>query len=116
MVKKILYISAFILLSFKSSDKFYIGKASYYGKNWNGRITSSGEVFNRDSLTAAHKYIKFGTFVKVINLSNDSVIYVKINDRLPKSSNRLIDLSYGAAKKLNFIKKGITKVKIYLMK
>lgn len=103
-------ITLLTLLSFKSSEKIYTGTASYYGQNWTGRLTSSGERFHKDSLTAAHKYFKFGTIVKVTNTSNDSVRYVKINDRLPKSSKFIIDLSYGTAKELNFIRKGITKV------
>ena len=103
-------ITLLTLLSFKSSDKVYTGTASYYGQNWTGRLTSSGEKFHSDSLTAAHKTFKFGTIVKVTNTSNDSVRYVKINDRLPKSSKFVIDLSYGTAKQLNFIRKGITKV------
>ena len=86
------------------------GIASYYGKGFNGRKTSSGEVFCSDSLTAAHKRLKFGTLVKVTNISNDSSVVVKINDRLPQSSKRCIDLSYRSAKKLNFISKGITRV------
>jgi rare lipoprotein A len=106
----LLFIPLLTLLSFKSSEKIYTGTASYYGQNWTGRLTSSGERFHKDSLTAAHKYFKFGTIVKVTNTSNDSVRYVKINDRLPKSSKFIIDLSYGTAKELNFIRKGITKV------
>lgn len=106
----LLFIPLLTLLSFKSSEKIYTGTASYYGQHWTGRLTSSGERFHKDSLTAAHKYFKFGTIVKVTNTSNDSVRYVKINDRLPKSSKFIIDLSYGTAKELNFIRKGITKV------
>jgi len=110
MKKLLLFIPLITLLSFKSSEIIYTGTASYYGQHWTGRKTSSGELFHKDSLTAAHKYFKFGTIVKVTNTSNDSVRYVKINDRLPKSSSFVIDLSYGTAKELNFIRKGITKV------
>ena len=106
----LLFVILLTLLSFKSSEKIYTGTASYYGQHWTGRLTSSGERFHKDSLTAAHKYFKFGTIVKVTNTSNDSVRYVKINDRLPKSSKFIIDLSYGTAKELNFLRKGITKV------
>ncbi|MDQ3110976.1 MAG: septal ring lytic transglycosylase RlpA family protein [Bacteroidota bacterium] len=88
------------------------GVASWYGQNWNGRLTSSGQLFCPDSLTAAHKRLPFGTVVKVTNASNDSVVYVKITDRLPKSSKRSIDLTPYVAKKLNFYSKGLTKVKI----
>jgi rare lipoprotein A len=86
------------------------GKASYYADKFNGRRTSSGEKFSNDSMTAAHKYLPFGTRVIVTNLKNDSVVVVRINDRLPKKSSRTIDLSKAAARKLNFIKSGITQV------
>lgn len=99
------------LFSFTQSE-VEKGIASYYGQNYTGRLTASGERFHRDSLFAAHKTLKFGTLVRVTNLKNDSVRYVKINDRLPKSSKRIIDLSYGAAKEMNFIKAGITTVTI----
>jgi rare lipoprotein A len=97
-------------------DNFTTGTASYYAHKFEGRKTSSGEIFRQDSLTAAHKSLPFGTLVKVTNLSNDSTVVVKINDRLPPSSRRTIDLTYAAARKLNFIKKGLTKVKIEVLK
>lgn len=109
--KIFLTICFFTSLSFMKSDiKEYKGKATYYGKNWTGRLTASGERFYADSLTAAHKYFKFGTILKVTNLSNDSACFVKVNDRLPKSSKFIIDLSYGTAKQLNFIKRGVINV------
>jgi rare lipoprotein A len=89
-----------------------IGTASFYAKKFNGRKTSSGEKFSNDSLTAAHKTIKFGTYVLVKNIKNDSTVVVKINDRLPKKSKRSIDLTLRAAKQLNFVKSGLTKVEI----
>lgn len=88
------------------------GKASYYANRFEGRKTSSGEIFKHTLLTAAHKSLKFGTYVKVTNLKNDSIVIVKINDRLPQKSSRLIDLTLKAAKQLNFIKSGLTDVKI----
>jgi rare lipoprotein A len=92
------------------------GTASYYAKKFNNRRTTSGELFCNDSLTGAHKTLAFGSIVKVTNLKNDSVVLVKINDRLPKKSSRLIDLSQRAAKQLNFIKTGIVKVRVELLK
>lgn len=86
------------------------GVASWYGHHWNGRMTASGEIFCPDSMTAAHKTLPFGTIVKVTNLSNDSVIYVRITDRLPKKSSRSIDLTPVAAKRLGFYSKGLQKV------
>ncbi len=91
------------------------GLASYYAKKFNGRKTTSGELFYNDKLTAAHKTLKFGTFVKVRNIKNDSTVIVKVNDRLPKKSKRTIDLSYKAAKQLNFISSGLTKVEITVL-
>lgn len=92
------------------------GKASYYAKKFDNRRTTSGEIFSNDSLTGAHKTLAFGSIVKVTNLKNDSVVIIKINDRLPKKSSRLIDLSQRAAKQLNFIKSGIVLVKVELLK
>lgn len=91
------------------------GIASFYAKKFNGRKTSSGEKFNNDSLTAAHKKLKFGTYVLVRNLKNDSTVIVKINDRLPQKSKRSIDLTLRAAKQLNFVKSGLTKVEITVL-
>lgn len=88
------------------------GVASWYGPKWKGRLTASGEYFDPDSMTAAHKSLPFGTIVKVTNLSNDSVIYVRITDRLPKKSSRSIDLTPVAAKKLGFYSKGLQKVRM----
>lgn len=88
------------------------GIASWYGPAWQGRLTASGEYFSPDSMTAAHKWLPFGTIVKVTNVANDSVIYVRITDRLPKSSKRSIDLTPVAAKKLGFYSKGLQKVRM----
>lgn len=92
-----------------------IGTASFYAKKFNGRKTSSGEKFSSDSLTGAHKKLKFGTYVMVRNLKNDSTVIVKINDRLPQKSKRSIDLTLRAAKQLNFVKSGLTKVEITVL-
>lgn len=97
-----------------SADTAYreTGIASWYGQKFEGRYTSSGEIFRVDSLTAAHKKLPFGTLVKVTNLKNDSVVIVKITDRLPQSSTRCIDLTPRAARQLNFLRAGLTPVKL----
>ena len=100
------------LVENQTSEK---GIASFYAKKFNGRKTTSGEIFQNDKLTAAHKTLKFGTYIKVRNLKNDSTVIVKVNDRLPKKSKRSIDLSYKAAKQLNFISAGLTKVEITVL-
>jgi rare lipoprotein A len=110
ILNKLLVFTPLLLLSFILTTPEYKGTATYYGQHWTGRLTASGERFHADSLTAAHKYFKFGTIVKVTNHHNDSVCYVKVNDRLPKSSKFIIDLSYGTAKQLNFLKRGVINV------
>ena len=111
-MKVLLIIMLFILTDVPTIIK---GRASYYGQHWTGRLTASGERFYADSLTCAHKTYKFGTILKVTDLRNDSVIYVKVNDRLPKSSKYVVDLSYGCAKKLDFIKTGVIPVTLEII-
>ncbi len=91
------------------------GLASFYANKFNGRKTSSGQIFSNTELTAAHKHLKFGTKVMVRNLKNDSTVIVIINDRLPPKSKRTIDLTTKAAKQLNFIKSGLAKVEITIL-
>lgn len=91
------------------------GIASFYANKFNGRKTSSGEIFSNDELTAAHKKLKLGTYVLVRNLKNDSTVMVKINDRLPQHSKRTIDLTLKAARQLNFVKAGLTSVEITVL-
>ncbi|BAT72127.1 rare lipoprotein A [Thermosulfidibacter takaii ABI70S6] len=88
------------------------GLASWYGPKFHGRKTASGERFNMYSLTAAHKTLPLGTYVKVKNLKNGRAVVVKINDRGPFVRGRIIDLSYAAAKKLGMIKDGVVPVEI----
>ncbi len=91
------------------------GLASFYANKFNGRKTSSGQIFSNTGLTAAHKHLKFGTKVMVRNLKNDSTVIVTINDRLPQKSKRTIDLTTKAAKQLNFLKSGLAKVEITIL-
>ena len=104
----------FVLLFSFTFNKTYteIGKACYYSSKFNGKKTSSGEIFSQENLTAAHKSLPLGTFVKVTNLSNDSTVIVKVNDRLNKKSGHVIDLTLKAANQLNFVRMGSTKVKV----
>ena len=88
------------------------GKASFYGGKFHGRVTASGERFNQNGLTAAHRTLPFGTKVKVKNLHNGKEVTVKINDRGPSSKSRVIDLSKGAAKKLGMIQAGVVSVEL----
>jgi rare lipoprotein A len=110
--KLTLFITGIFLLFSFIQLKEEIGLASYYSSQFEGRRTASGEVFTQKKLTAAHKTLPFGTVVKVTNLKNDSIVIVKINDRLSKRSGHSIDLTLTAAKQLNFVRNGSTKVKI----
>tara|TARA_B100000686_G_scaffold263710_1_gene277524 strand:+ start:1063 stop:1893 length:831 start_codon:yes stop_codon:yes gene_type:complete len=96
------------------SGKGYIEKgiASWYGTKFHGRRTSSGETYDMYAMTAAHKSLPLPTYVKVTNLSNDKFIVVKVNDRGPFHENRIIDLSYTAAIKLDIIQKGTGLVEV----
>lgn len=89
-----------------------VGYASWYGPNFHGRRTASGEIYNMYAMTAAHKILPMNTYVRVENLSNHKVVIVRINDRGPFVKNRIIDLSYAAAKKLGIIGPGVAKVKL----
>ena len=91
------------------------GKASWYGPGFHGKITANGEKFNMNNFTAAHRKLKFGTFLKITNLSNNFSVIVRINDRGPYKHNRIIDLSKKAAKEIDMIKSGIADVKIEIV-
>jgi len=93
-----------------------VGVASYYGKDFHGKKTANGEIFDMYAMTAAHKTLPLGTRIKVVNLKNKKSIEVKVNDRGPYVGNRILDLSYGAAKKLAMVKDGTAKVKIIILK
>jgi rare lipoprotein A len=90
---------------------YQVGKASWYGKKFHGKATASGEDFDMFELTAAHRQLPLGTYVKVTNLRNDKWVIVRINDRGPYIRGRIMDLSYGAARMLDF-HAGVEKVRL----
>jgi len=92
------------------------GVASYYGDKFDGKKTSFGEIFKKNDLTAAHIKYPYNTILRVINLLNNRSVILRINDRKPDFNGRIIDVSYGAAKKLEMLKSGITEVKIEVLK
>ena len=93
----------------------YIGTASYYGEGYEGRQTASGETFDKNELTAAHRFLPFGTLVNVTNLENERNVELRINDRGPFVRGRIIDVSERAAKLLGFINQGTVKVHIMVI-
>ena len=86
------------------------GIASWYGKKFHGRLTSTREVYDMYELSAAHKSLPIPCYVKVTNLSNGKSLIVRVNDRGPFKKGRIIDLSYAAAKRLDIIEKGTARV------
>jgi rare lipoprotein A len=92
------------------------GVASYYGKEFNGRKTASGERYNDRKFTAAHRKLPFGTMVNVTNLNNGKTVTVRVNDRGPFKKDRLIDLSFAAAKAIGIVGAGTGRVRIEIAK
>ncbi len=88
------------------------GLASWYGRKFHGRKTASGDTFDMNGLTAAHRSLPLNCYVKVTNKTNGKTVVVKVNDRGPFSGNRVLDLSYGAAKQLGMTAKGVGNVSI----
>ncbi|MDX2286649.1 MAG: septal ring lytic transglycosylase RlpA family protein [Bacteroidia bacterium] len=88
------------------------GNASYYADKFHGRPTASGELYDRNKFTAAHKTLPHGTYVKVTNLTNNRSTVVRINDRLPRESSRSIDLSRAAAEQIGMIQAGVVRVRM----
>lgn len=88
------------------------GRASWYGRDFHGKRTANGEIYNMYDMTAAHKTLPFDTYVSVRNLNNNKTTVVRINDRGPFARGRVIDLSYSAAKELGIIGPGTTDVEI----
>ncbi len=91
---------------------YQVGTASWYGEYFEGRATASGEPYNMYDLTAAHPTLPLGSWVRVTNLHNGRVVYVRINDRGPIIPGRIIDLSFGAARVLNFENQGLQRVRL----
>jgi len=99
-----------------SKGSAQVGMASYYGREFDGKPTSSGETYHANHLTAAHRTLAFGTIVRVTNLSNGKKVIVRINDRGPFIKGRIIDLSLAAAKRLDMIEAGVVRVRVEIVR
>ena len=88
------------------------GLASWYGQKFHGHLTANGEIYNMYEMSAAHKTLPLPSFARVTNLTNGKQVVVRINDRGPFHLNRVVDLSYAAAAKLDILKTGVGKVKV----
>ncbi|MDD3342946.1 MAG: septal ring lytic transglycosylase RlpA family protein [Sulfurospirillaceae bacterium] len=89
-----------------SVGDYFSGVASWYGKDFHGKKTSNGEVYNMNDMTAAHKTLPMNTMLKVTNLKNNQSVVVRVNDRGPFVGSRIIDLSYNAATRLGLVAQG----------
>jgi len=92
-----------------------IGVSSWYGPGFHGQLTASGERYNQDAMTAAHRTLPLGTWVQVRNLGNGRVATVRVNDRGPYKLGRVLDLSYAAAQELGMVGPGTADVEIRLV-
>ncbi len=102
-------------VSAAKTKPYQVGRASWYGKQFHGKPTASGEAYDMFQFTAAHRNLPLGTWVKVTNMRNGRWLIVRVNDRGPVPTDRIIDLSYGAAQMLEFRAKGLEKVRLDLL-
>jgi rare lipoprotein A len=96
------------------SKSYQVGTASWYGEQFQGKQTASGEPFDMHDFTAAHPSLPLGTLVRVTNLRNGKTVVVRINDRGPVVDGRIIDVSYTAAQALGFNERGVQRVQLDL--
>ena len=111
-MKRYLLIIFILSVNFEISAYEQIGVASWYGGKFHGRQTANGEIFDTNELTAAHKELPFNTIVNITNMANGKTVTVRINDRGPYVGDRVIDLSYAAAKTLGMVREGTANVLI----
>jgi rare lipoprotein A len=121
--KELLYVVLFLMMMSSCSSMKYFptgniqtGVASWYGEEFHGKPTSNKELYNMYDMTAAHKTLPFNSYVMVTNLNNGKSVTVRINDRGPFVKNRIIDLSYAAAKMLDMIEPGTAPVRIEVLR
>jgi rare lipoprotein A len=99
----------------KKRPWYQIGRASWYGEELQGQQTASGENFDMNQLTCAHRSLPLGSLIRVTNLSNHKTVVVRVNDRGPMPQNRVVDLSYAAARFLGFSSRGTAPVRLDLV-
>jgi rare lipoprotein A len=99
----------------RNEEHLIIGYASYYAEKFHGKKTASGEIFDMNALTAAHRTLPFGTVCRITNLENNKSVVVRVNDRGPFVKDRILDLSKGASAAIGGIEAGIIKVRIDIL-
>ena len=109
-------LTLLLALSPASALEAETGDASWYGPGFHGRLTASGEVFDKEAMTAAHRTLPFGTLVRVRNLGNGREAVLRINDRGPFARGRILDVSEAAARKLGMVESGTARVRIEIVR
>ena len=115
IIFKIFLLNLFLTASIIAQDDEF-GIASYYSDLFHGKPTASGELYDKGKMTAAHKTLPFGTMVKVTDLENNRTVQVRVNDRGPFISGRIIELSRSAANSIGLVDKGVSRVKVEILK
>jgi len=95
--------------------KAWVGNASWYGSNFDGKTTANGEEFDSEALTAAHPNLPFGSILRIVNPRNGKFELVRINDRGPYQEGREIDVSYRVARKIGLLHSGVSQVRLELL-
>jgi len=114
VTKPLITVSGHNTRKARAPKAYQVGTASWYGEQFQGKETASGEPFDMRDFTAAHPSLPLGTYVRVTNLSNARSVILRINDRGPFVDNRIIDVSYNAARALGFKDRGLQKVRLDL--
>ena len=124
-MKLILYLGLLLItVSFTATDatrttvskpKILYGTASFYSNSFNGKKTANGEIYSQKKMTAACNVLPLGTWIRVTNLRNGRSVLVKTNDRLHTRMKRVVDLSRTPAEKLNYVKSGLTRVRVEVL-
>ncbi len=99
----------------KAAGRTLYGQASFYSNKFEGRRTANGDIYSQKKFTAACNSLPLGTWVEVTNLRNNKTVIVKTNDRLHPKMKRVVDLTLAAAKKLDFVSSGLTRVKVVVI-
>lgn len=110
VLRLIITVIVLVLVSIDTQAETLRGDATYYGSRWHGRRTSSGEIYNKDSLTCAHRTLPFGTQLTVTNTKNGKSVVVRVTDRGPFRKGAIVDLSLAAAKAIGMIRDGVVPV------
>ncbi|MDD5138536.1 MAG: septal ring lytic transglycosylase RlpA family protein, partial [Candidatus Omnitrophica bacterium] len=118
--QKIVFVTTAVVLFVYGLMEFHdlysmTGIASWYGRRFMGKKTASGEVFDPEKMTAAHRRLAMGTLVRVTNLKNGRQVMVRINDRGPYIPGRIIDLSRAAARTMDMIERGLAPVRMEIV-